>query len=116
MDRRAAQGGGTFMDARRPGTMQQSRPPLSPPANIHLLPLLLTQIILQGNWVDYLPSQSVITPPLPRPPTPSIYLSPLAGSQFSHEAFECQVTLQPTAFPTTRPGRSKITRGKTSPR
>lgn len=35
------------------------------PANIHLLPLLLTQIILQGNWVDYLPSQSVITSPPP---------------------------------------------------
>lgn len=63
MDRRAEQGGGTFTDAWGPATMQQSRRPPCPPANIHLLPLLLTQITLQGNWVDYLPSQSVITSP-----------------------------------------------------
>lgn len=56
-------------------------PPPPPPANIHLLPLLLTQIILQRNWVDYLPSQSVITSPPDLRCRPSTCLrSPAANS------------------------------------
>lgn len=55
---------------------------------------------------DHLPTRSL---------TPSIYLSPLAGSQFSHEAFKCQVTIQLTAFPMTPPERSKSMRGKPPP-
>lgn len=103
------------MDARRPVTMQQTPPSPLPTADIHLclLPLLLTQIIVQGNWVDYLPSQSVITSPLDPRRRPSTCLRSLAAN--SHEAFKCQVTLQLTTFPMTRLGRSKITRGKPPP-
>lgn len=96
-------GGRDVTDVRSPGTSDNAVTVVRPSP----LPLLLTQIILQGKRIDYSPSESVIFPP-----TPSIYLSLHAGNKFSYEAFKCQVVPQLTVSSMTRPGHCRITREK----
>lgn len=69
-------GGRDVTDVRSPGTSDNAVTEVRPSP----LPLLLTQIILQGKRIDYLPSVSVITPPRPQRRPSTCLCLPVANS------------------------------------